>query len=159
MEVQTASSSLTTCWCVGRMGEGGSRLTMVQSRDPATFWTSGQHMTERTGGSDLSNSETIAREQEDGSYRLYGYKFFTSATTSEMAIGLARTVDREGKSVAVREKLRGRGLIDCFAECSAGHSWAVMLCGAHASHLRRGARWHRSASPQGQTRHQSRSHG
>src|SRR5678815_3554496 len=59
------------------------------SRDPATMWTSGQWMTERTGGSDVSQSETIARRDGDG-WRLYGTKWFTSATTSEMALTLAR---------------------------------------------------------------------
>ncbi|TMQ03461.1 MAG: acyl-CoA dehydrogenase [Deltaproteobacteria bacterium] len=62
------------------------RLT---SRDPAVMWTSGQWMTERTGGSDVSQSETIARRDGE-SWRLYGTKWFTSATTSEMALTLAR---------------------------------------------------------------------
>jgi alkylation response protein AidB-like acyl-CoA dehydrogenase len=63
-----------------------SRLT---SRDPAVMWTSGQWMTERTGGSDVSQSETVARKDGD-SWRLHGTKWFTSATTSEMALTLAR---------------------------------------------------------------------
>lgn len=59
------------------------------SRDPEHFWTSGQWMTERTGGSDVGLSETIATK--DGSvYRLHGTKWFTSAITSEMALTLAR---------------------------------------------------------------------
>jgi acyl-CoA dehydrogenase len=62
------------------------RLT---SRDPAGMWTSGQWMTERTGGSDVSQSETVARLDGD-TWRLYGTKWFTSATTSEMALTLAR---------------------------------------------------------------------
>jgi acyl-CoA dehydrogenase len=62
------------------------RLT---SRDPGRMWTSGQWMTERTGGSDVGTSETVAR-QVDGSWRLHGTKWFTSATTSEMALTLAR---------------------------------------------------------------------
>jgi alkylation response protein AidB-like acyl-CoA dehydrogenase len=62
------------------------RLT---SRDPAVMWTSGQWMTERTGGSDVGRSETIARE-EDGGWRLYGTKWFTSAVTADMALTLAR---------------------------------------------------------------------
>lgn len=65
------------------------RLT---SRDPERFWTSGQWMTERTGGSDVGRSETIARRDGDG-YRLYGTKWFTSATTSQMAFTLARIED------------------------------------------------------------------
>ncbi len=64
-------------------------LPRLTSRDPATFWTSGQWMTESTGGSDVGRSETIAcREGE--TWRLYGRKWFTSATTSPMTLTLAR---------------------------------------------------------------------
>lgn len=62
------------------------------SRDPATFWTSGQWMTESVGGSDVSQSETTATVERDGSYTLRGRKWFTSATTSQMALTLARPV-------------------------------------------------------------------
>ncbi|HTE49604.1 MAG TPA: acyl-CoA dehydrogenase family protein [Kofleriaceae bacterium] len=62
------------------------RLT---SRDPARAWTSGQWMTERTGGSDVGQSETVAR-LDGAQWRLYGTKWFTSATTAEMALTLAR---------------------------------------------------------------------
>jgi alkylation response protein AidB-like acyl-CoA dehydrogenase len=62
------------------------RLT---SRDPARAWTSGQWMTERTGGSDVSRTETVARRDGDG-WRLHGTKWFSSATTAEMALALAR---------------------------------------------------------------------
>ncbi|WP_131794991.1 acyl-CoA dehydrogenase family protein [Fluoribacter gormanii] len=61
----------------------------LTSSDPAHFWTSGQWMTERTGGSDVSGTSTIAKR--DGShYRLNGVKWFTSATTSQIAMTLAR---------------------------------------------------------------------
>ena len=63
------------------------RLT---SRDPQTAWTSGQWMTESTGGSDVGRSETRAQQDSDGTWRLYGRKWFTSATTSQMALTLAR---------------------------------------------------------------------
>src|SRR5919197_5698014 len=59
------------------------------SRDPASAWTSGQWMTERTGGSDVGRSETVARRGEGG-WRLYGTKWFSSATSAEMALALAR---------------------------------------------------------------------
>ncbi len=62
----------------------------LTSRDPTTFWTSGQWMTESTGGSDVGRSETVAIEQDDGSYALHGRKWFTSAATSQMALTLAR---------------------------------------------------------------------
>lgn len=61
----------------------------LTSRDPKNFWTSGQWMTERTGGSDVSGTSTVARI-ENGGYKLYGAKWFTSATTSQMAMTLAR---------------------------------------------------------------------
>jgi len=70
------------------------RLT---SRDPSVMWTSGQWMTERIGGSDVSQSETIARRDGD-SWRLFGTKWFTSATTSEMALTLARPEGNPGGS-------------------------------------------------------------
>jgi alkylation response protein AidB-like acyl-CoA dehydrogenase len=66
------------------------RLT---SRDPETMWTSGQWMTERTGGSDVGLTETVAkRDTASGGeqFRLYGTKWFTSATTAQMALTLAR---------------------------------------------------------------------
>jgi len=59
------------------------------ARDPNKAWTSGQWMTERTGGSDVAISETIARADGD-KFRLFGTKWFTSATTSQMALTLAR---------------------------------------------------------------------
>jgi acyl-CoA dehydrogenase len=65
-------------------------VARLMSRDPSIAWTSGQWMTERTGGSDVSATETEARPGEDGRYRLHGTKWFTSAITSEMALTLAR---------------------------------------------------------------------
>ncbi len=65
-------------------------LPRLLSRDPARAWTSGQWMTERTGGSDVAISETLARPRDGGSFTLHGTKWFTSATTSEMALTLAR---------------------------------------------------------------------
>ncbi len=59
------------------------------SKDPATFWTSGQWMTERTGGSDVGASETVAKK-EGQDWSLHGTKWFTSATTSQMALTLGR---------------------------------------------------------------------
>lgn len=63
-----------------------SRLT---SRDPDQFWTSGQWMTESTGGSDVGLSRTEARRDGSG-WTLHGHKWFTSAASSPMALTLAR---------------------------------------------------------------------
>ncbi len=68
-------------------------LKKLTSRDPFEVWTSGQWMTERAGGSDVSQTSVTAR-YEDGAWRLYGDKWFTSATTSQMALVLARVEAR-----------------------------------------------------------------
>ncbi|KAK5451497.1 hypothetical protein LTS15_008262 [Exophiala xenobiotica] len=81
------------------------------SLDPAYAWTSGQWMTERTGGSDVSGTETVARRMNPveiesdidsnrdkdahglplGPWTVSGFKWFSSATDADMAILLAQT--------------------------------------------------------------------
>ena len=89
--------------------EAYRRLT---SRDAGEAWTSGQWMTERTGGSDVSGTETMARRvgaaelsqkraarggdcdavgMPLGPWEIDGFKWFSSATDSEMAVLLAQT--------------------------------------------------------------------
>jgi len=68
------------------------RLT---SRDPDAFWTSGQWMTEKRGGSDVGNgTQTVAVPVSGSSghnrFKLYGYKWFSSASDSDMTLTLAR---------------------------------------------------------------------
>ncbi len=66
-------------------------------------------MTERTGGSDVSRSETIATKSPHGDhYLLSGYKFFTSAITSECTLLLGKTTDKGGHT---KEGSRG---LSCF---------------------------------------------
>lgn len=67
------------------------------SSHPETFWISAQWMTERTGGSDVSATETVAR-LVDGEWRLYGTKWFCSAVNAQMCMLLARTVNEKGES-------------------------------------------------------------
>lgn len=81
-----AARTLTFHRNIGLIERAVTRLT---SRDPDQAWTSGQWMTERTGGSDVGLSQTEARRAPDG-WRLHGTKWFTSATTSPMALTLAR---------------------------------------------------------------------
>jgi putative acyl-CoA dehydrogenase len=99
--------------CPLAMTDGAARLIEVHgdndlrhrvypkliTRDPKMFWTSGQWMTERTGGSDVGGTSTMARSTADG-YALFGTKWFTSATTSPMAMTLARIEDESGAIVA-----------------------------------------------------------
>jgi hypothetical protein len=58
-------------------------------------------MTERRGGSDVgSGTDTVAVKQSDGLYKLYGYKWFSSATDADVALTLARIVkDSEGNVI------------------------------------------------------------
>ncbi|HEY4127878.1 MAG TPA: acyl-CoA dehydrogenase family protein [Gammaproteobacteria bacterium] len=77
------------------------------SRDPEQFWTSGQWMTERGGGSDVSGTSTEAK-LERGAWRLYGTKWFTSATTSEIAVTLAKDPEAQGKLSLYLLELRDR---------------------------------------------------
>ena len=60
------------------------------SRDASTFWLSGQWMTETIGGSDVGNTETVARQDAAGQWRLHGRKWFSSAVVGEAALALAR---------------------------------------------------------------------
>jgi alkylation response protein AidB-like acyl-CoA dehydrogenase len=62
----------------------------LTTREPAQFWTAGQWMTELSGCSDVGSSETIAKQESDSEFRLYGRKWFTSAVASQVALTLAR---------------------------------------------------------------------
>ncbi|KAJ3149122.1 hypothetical protein HDU86_007065 [Geranomyces michiganensis] len=95
------------------------RLT---SRDPDVFWTSGQWMTERPGGSDVGQTETEAiaipanmvAETGTGTkptHLISGFKWFSSATDSDMAFLLAREKTESGETVA-----GSRGLSLFYAE-------------------------------------------
>ncbi|KAI9725210.1 MAG: hypothetical protein M1828_003391 [Chrysothrix sp. TS-e1954] len=87
-----------------------SALGRLISRDPAFAWTSGQWMTERSGGSDVRATETRARyapgvpstlprRASDGSalgpWQIDGFKWFSSATDADMAVLLAKTGDSD----------------------------------------------------------------
>ncbi|HWU75457.1 MAG TPA: acyl-CoA dehydrogenase family protein [Rhodanobacter sp.] len=65
-------------------------LPRFLSRDASSFWLSGQWMTETAGGSDVGNTETVARQGADGQWRLHGRKWFSSAVVGEAALALAR---------------------------------------------------------------------
>ncbi|XP_061585959.1 acyl-CoA dehydrogenase family member 11-like [Cololabis saira] len=91
--------------------EAFSHLT---TRQPEHFWTSGQWMTERKGGSDVARgTETVAVPQTDGSYKLHGFKWFTSATDADMTLTLARVQDSTGVTTP-----GSRGLSLFYAEVS-----------------------------------------
>jgi alkylation response protein AidB-like acyl-CoA dehydrogenase len=89
--------------------EARQLLSHLLSRDGEQFYTSGQWMTERGGGSDVAQgTETIARKQPDGTYVLYGYKWFTSATDADMSLTLARIESDDGTV------MEGSSGLSCF---------------------------------------------
>lgn len=65
-------------------------IPKLTSRDPMQFWTSGQWMTEKSGGSDVSRTLTLAHKKSDNIYELTGTKWFTSSVASQMALTLAK---------------------------------------------------------------------
>jgi alkylation response protein AidB-like acyl-CoA dehydrogenase len=93
----------------GGGGGGGEREQVFReayrhltSRDPAQAWTSGQWMTERSGGSDVRGTETVATPTTArgsdadglplGPCSISGFKWFSSATDARMTILLAQTL-------------------------------------------------------------------
>lgn len=46
-------------------------------------------------------TETVAVPQPDGRYRLYGYKWFSSASDSDMSLTLARIADENAQVTEV----------------------------------------------------------
>lgn len=123
------------------------------SRDQSTRWTSGQWMTERPGGSDVSRSETVAvysplkhsshldDADELGPWVIDGYKFFSSATDADMSILLARTAsglsafyapmrlpngERNGvRIVRLKKKLGTRALPTAELELKGMRAWLI----------------------------------
>jgi putative acyl-CoA dehydrogenase len=61
-------------------------------RDPETKrgLIAGMSMTEKQGGSDVRANTTTATPQPDGSYRIVGHKWFTSAPMSDLFLTLAQ---------------------------------------------------------------------
>lgn len=82
--------------CARMLGVFGSEelqaryLPHLTATDPDALWQGTQWMTERTGGSDVGASATVARRGPDGQWRLWGDKWFTSVANAELALTLAR---------------------------------------------------------------------
>ena len=70
----------------------GSRTYDFGLREPSAKagLIAGMSMTEKQGGSDVRANTTAATPQSDGSYRLVGHKWFTSAPMSDMFLTLAQ---------------------------------------------------------------------
>ncbi|WP_278314689.1 acyl-CoA dehydrogenase family protein [Lolliginicoccus levis] len=64
---------------------------VLASPDTKTSLLAGMSMTEKQGGSDVRANTTRAVLQPDGSYRITGHKWFTSAPMSDFFLTLAQT--------------------------------------------------------------------
>ena len=93
--------SSATAGCPLTMADAAARVLLNESKELADryvpkivarrdAWTSGQWMTEKEGGSDVGRTGTTARRHADGTWTLHGTKWFTSATTADIALALAR---------------------------------------------------------------------
>jgi len=65
-------------------------LPRLTTTDFEQLWQGTQWMTERTGGSDVGTSTTVARRDGDGTWRLWGDKWFCSNANADVALTLAR---------------------------------------------------------------------
>jgi len=65
-------------------------LPHLTATDMADLWQGVQWMTERTGGSDVGASTTVARRDPDGTWRLWGDKWFASVANARLTLTLAR---------------------------------------------------------------------
>ncbi len=86
------SATDTTAMLIERYGDEKTKalfLDRMKSQDMNTILKGGQFMTEKTGGSDVSNIALEAR-QEDGVWRLYGEKWFCSCADADVVLLLAR---------------------------------------------------------------------
>jgi alkylation response protein AidB-like acyl-CoA dehydrogenase len=134
------------------LNESFRRLT---SRDPKEAWTSGQWMTERTGGSDVSGTETIARRLTDdeiaqdaaanrdkdtvgmplGPWSIDGFKWFSSATDSEMTVMLACTA-KEGLSAFYAPMRRRIGTTTFPVDITGSATYVTQLNGIRIQRLK-----------------------
>ncbi len=102
-----------------------SAYEKLVSRDPDMAWTTGQWMTERQGGSDVSMTETLATYSPDstlkakaadgnqlGPWLINGFKWFSSATDADMSVFLARTENGISTFLApMRKTLQGKDVL------------------------------------------------
>ncbi|KAF1825529.1 acyl-CoA dehydrogenase [Dissoconium aciculare CBS 342.82] len=138
-KIHLFAGSSSTVTCPSAMQDGAAKLIMtfladgrandptleavlqraykrLTSRDPTFAWTSGQWMTERTGGSDVSGTETRATPLSEsqihaddawtasdgsplGPFSVDGFKWFSSATDANMCFFLAKTPTSERVSL------------------------------------------------------------
>ncbi|KAJ3722050.1 acyl-CoA dehydrogenase/oxidase [Lentinula guzmanii] len=105
---------------LGTEGMKKDVLPRLISRNSSSAFVAGQWMTERPGGSDVSQTETKAQSLGDSDslgskYSLDGFKWFSSATDGDIALALARIGPADSGSrglslflIPLREALNNR---------------------------------------------------
>ena len=66
-------------------------LPHIATNNAAELYTGAMFLTEKTGGSDVGASITIAEHEDDDVYRLNGEKWFCSNANAQLIFALART--------------------------------------------------------------------
>lgn len=92
------------CLCVSMLGCTNVSDSAVQYRHDSEYqYRILPKVLYFPGGSDVAGAtETVALEQPDGSHQLFGYKWFSSATDSDMSLTLANIL-REDQPEPVRK--------------------------------------------------------
>jgi putative acyl-CoA dehydrogenase len=102
----------------------------------------GMSMTEKQGGSDVRANTTTATRTDDGSYRITGHKWFTSAPMNDLFMVLAQTPGRgvscfllprvlpDGtrngmRLMRLKDKLGNRSNASAEVEYEQAHAWLV----------------------------------
>ncbi|EPB79639.1 acyl-CoA dehydrogenase, middle domain protein [Ancylostoma ceylanicum] len=105
-----AVKTLNALGLYGKHDLATESVDRLASTDGKKAWTSGQWMTEKKGGSDVAGGcDTYAEHIEGDKYRLNGYKWFSSAVDADVALTLARIVDKDGNAGKV-SRYGSRGL-------------------------------------------------
>lgn len=83
-------------------------LPHIYTTDAADFYTGAMYLTEKTGGSDVGASITVATQKEGKTYTLNGEKWFCSNANAHIIFALARTDEgikgTKGLSIFMVEK-------------------------------------------------------
>jgi len=83
----------STARLLARFGDAALQARYVPRLSALTLdalWQGPQWMAEKTGGSDVGALTTVARRDADGTWRLWGDKWFASNANADMALTLAR---------------------------------------------------------------------
>jgi alkylation response protein AidB-like acyl-CoA dehydrogenase len=95
-------------------------LAKLTSTDFEQLWQGTQWMTEKTGGSDVGSSTTLARRDADGTWRLWGDKWFCSNANAEVALTLARP-----EGAAAGTKGLGMFLVAKYLPDGSKNAWTI----------------------------------